>query len=274
MEVAMNDLSRESRALIAAARPREGLRAADKHRIRGKITQRLGAGLALGSAVTASATVAEAAHTTFLGTVAAWLPGAAKVVSVVAIAGGVTVGAVHVAQRKAPTLAVVVNAPRAEVPASHENTKSVPAAQPLSESPLALGEPEVSPAVVREPPAAKREVRMVHAASIVNEPVAPPEAKPVDDGLSSQVAAIREARAAIRRGDGASALAALDKGLPQGQGGPLEQEAILARVSALCLLGNVAAAKRAAEQFLARFPDSLLAPRVRNSCAFGASGSP
>lgn len=32
----MNDLGRESRALIAAARQGEGLRAADKHRIRGK----------------------------------------------------------------------------------------------------------------------------------------------------------------------------------------------------------------------------------------------
>lgn len=183
-------------------------------------------------------------------------------------------GAVHVAQRKAPTPAVVVNVPRAELPALHENAKSVPAAQPPSESPLALGEPDVSPAVVRELPAAKREVRMVNAASIANEPVAPPDAKPLDDGLSSQVAAIREARAAIRRGDGASALVALDTGLPQGQGGPLEQEAILARVSALCLLGNVTAAKHSAEQFLARFPDSLLAPRVRNSCAFGAGGSP
>ena len=67
----MTELSRESRALLAAARHRDGLSTADKDRIRGKLTRRLGAGLALGSAVTASAAVAEAAHTTVMATVAA-----------------------------------------------------------------------------------------------------------------------------------------------------------------------------------------------------------
>jgi len=106
----MNGLSRESQALLAATRHRDGLSAADKDRVRDKLNRRLGAGLALGSAVTASATVAEAAHTALVATVAAWLPGAAKVLGVVAIASGVTVGAVRVSQHGAQKSAIAATA--------------------------------------------------------------------------------------------------------------------------------------------------------------------
>ncbi len=276
----MNELSRESRALLAAARHRDGLSTADKDRIRGKLTRRLGAGLALGSAVTASATVAEAAHTTVMATVAAWLPAAAKVLGVVALAGGVTVGVVHVSHPTARTTAAVAPAARNATPARVEpaaRTREVPRPALVPDEPAQEVKPEVAqpPAPVREAASsAKREPRNP------NTPLAAADSQPVndavavDDGLSNQVAAIREARAAIRRGDGRAALAAIDRGLPQGQSGPLEQEATLARVSALCLLGDVATARRTAEQFLARFPGSLLASRIRSSCAYGAADSP
>lgn len=275
----MTDLSRESRALLAAARHRDGMSAADKDRVRNKLTRRIGAGLALGSAVTASATVAEAARAGALATVATWLPAAAKVLGIVAVAGGVTVGAVRVAHHRAAPAPAAVNQAPANSPASRELAKpnlarEVPqlVASAQSESAVQPIEP-IAPAV-HEVPAVKRETRASNTAATGNEPALQGEVKPVDDGLSRQVAAIREARAAIRRGDGTTALSALDRGLPPGQSGPLEQEAILARVSALCLLGDVATARRTAEQFLARFPDSLLAPRIRNSCAFGAVNSP
>jgi hypothetical protein len=281
MEVAMNGLSRESQALLAAARHRDGLSAADKDRVRNKITRRLGAGLALGSAVTASATVAEAAHTTVVATVAAWLPGAAKVLSVVAIAGGVTVGAVRVSQHGAQKAAVAMSAPPSNsmgsaVLSKQNMAREMPQAVSTSqtESPDQVSEPAASPASGRELPALRRESRVSNTSALTNEPAPLPVAKPTDDGLSSQIAAIREARAALRRGDGRTAIAALDRGLPLGQGGPLEQEAIVARVSALCLLGDVSTARRTAEQFLTRFPDSLLAPRIRNSCAYGARNTP
>ncbi len=277
----MTELSRESRALLALARHRDGLSAADKDRIRNKLTRRLGAGLALGSAVTASATVAQAARTTALATVATWLPSAAKVLGIVAIAGGVTVGAVRISHHKPPPSAAGADITHADSSGVREALKPTvarqlpqPTASLQPESPIRLGEPpaEPVPAPVREGSTTKP--RVSSAVSTVDELAPPVATPPVDDGLSSQVAAIREARAAIRRGNGTAALSALDKGLPQGQGGPLEQEAILARVSALCLLGDVATAKRTAEQFLARYPDSLLVPRIRNSCAFGAINSP
>lgn len=276
----MNQLSRESRALLAEARHRDGLSTADKDRIRGKITRRLGAGLALGSAVTASATVAEAAHTTVMATVASWLPAAAKVLGVVALAGGVTVGVVRVSHPAAHPSAVVV--PAAQNAASVQGESAArpvaPVIQPVAtpEDPAEEIKPEaVQAPLVREPASsAKREPRNPNTPLTTTDSQPVSNAVPVDDGLSSQVAAIREARAAIRRGDGRAALAAIDRGLPQGQAGPLEQEATLARVSALCLLGDVATARRTAEQFLARFPGSLLASRIRSSCAFGSAGSP
>jgi hypothetical protein len=284
MEAAMNALSRESRALLSAARQRDGLSAADKDRIRSKLTRRLGAGLALGSVVTASATVAEAAHSTVLATVATWLPGVAKVLGIVAITGGVTVGVVRVAHPPAHPVNTSVPALRNPAPAPRENSTpgvlrdlSQPTAAALPENasqettPRA---PEQRTSVHDLPATVKRDPGNSNATSMAFDSRTATAALSVDDGLASQVAAIREARAAIRRGDGRAALAAIDQGLAAGQSSPLEQEATLARVSALCLLGDIAAARRTAEQFLARFPASPLAPRIRSSCAFGSPPSP
>ena len=93
-----------------------------------------------------------------------------------------------------------------------------------------------------------------------------------NDALGHQVAAIRESRAALRRGDAPSALAALDR-VATGEQGPLEQEAMLARVSALCLKGDVATARRIADDFIARFSDSLLVAKLRATCAFDSTPS-
>jgi pentatricopeptide repeat protein len=86
------------------------------------------------------------------------------------------------------------------------------------------------------------------------------------DELSQEVAAIRESRAAIRRGDAKAALDALDRA--NVAAGPLDQEVQLAWISAYCLQGNVDKARSLAERLLQRSPDTLLASRVRNSCAF------
>ena len=197
----MTELSRESRALLALARHRDGLSAADKDRIRNKLTRRLGAGLALGSAVTASATVAQAARTTALATVATWLPSAAKVLGIVAIAGGVTVGAVRISHHKPPPSAAGADITHADSSGVREALKPTvarqlpqPTASLQPESPIQLGEPraEPVPAPVREGSTAKP--RISNAVATVDEPAPPVATQPVDDGLSSQVAAIREAR--------------------------------------------------------------------------------
>ena len=268
----MKPLSYESQALLEAARGREGLSAADRERIRGKITARIGAGLALGSAVTASATVAEAAHVSGLATVAAWLPAAAKVVSAVAIASGVTVGAVHVSQRASQPAAQAASQMRAD-PRSHTPAILAPLASTVAMDAPASGQPEHGPsqveaAVAKAPSAAKRESSAVIAPPSVESatPVEPPTSS--DDGLPGQISAIRNARVAIRRGDGTAALTALNRAFVPGQSGPLGQEAAVVRVTALCLLGDTAGARRLAEQFLANYPASPLCAKIRSTCAF------
>src|SRR5664280_2684493 len=207
MEAAMNALSRESRALLSAARQRDGLSAADKERIRGKLTRRRGAGLALGSAVTASATVAEAARTTVLATVATWLPGVAKVLGIVAITGGVTVGVVrvahpgvHPATTTVPALPNPARAPRDNSTPVVARDLSLPTAAALLENPSQDTTPRApeqrtplrdSSATVKRDPGNSNTTTM----AVDSQPA--PAAPTVDDGLASQVAAIREARAAI-----------------------------------------------------------------------------
>ena len=274
----MNEMSRESRALIAAGRQGDALHAADKARIRSKLTHRIGAGLALGSAVTVSTAVAEAAHVTWLASVAAWLPAAAKVLGIVAAAGAVSVGVVSVVHPGAFGVPSRVSPTDQAAQVPHPTLNSVPA-RPHSTAAVQVDRSvsdESSPSQVLDTPeravAVHREARNSSGPPMNGEATPTVDQVPGDDSLSSQVSAIREARAALRRGDSRAALAALDRA--QGQGGPLEQEVILARVSALCLQGDATAARRAADQFLSRYPDSLLAPRIRSSCAFGSVPSP
>ena len=269
----MNQLSRESRALLAAARHGELTSEADRVRIRGKLSRRLAAGLAMGTAVTASATAAEAAHTGVLATVAAWLPGAVKVIGVVAVTGAVSVGVVQVVRTSADS----PKAPATVVSSSLQPRLARPAAGAVAavdapETPSQVSGLQQEPApVVQQTPAITAKPAMRGAlppAPVADAPVSDDVPNSPGDNLGSQVSAIREARAAIRRGDPQAAIAAIDQQFPEGQASPLEPEATLARISALCRLGNAAAARRVAEQFLARFPESPLAERMRGSCAY------
>jgi hypothetical protein len=267
----MKPLSYESRALLEAARGREEPSVADRARVRSKISVRMAAGLALGSAVTASATVAEAAHVTGLAAAAAWLPATVKVVAVSLVASGITVSAVHMVRNASPSANRV-----ATVSVSRPNgapKKPAPAITlPKAQSPMAVPalvetarEPSRSVAIGKAPPATKREST---ASNTPSESPALVEPSATDDALSSQVSAIRNARAAIRSGNGAAALTVLNRAFVPGQSGPLAQEAALVRVSALCLAGDISAARRTAEWFLENYPTSPLCSKVRSTCAF------
>ncbi|HEY5961378.1 MAG TPA: hypothetical protein VIV60_32695 [Polyangiaceae bacterium] len=91
-----------------------------------------------------------------------------------------------------------------------------------------------------------------------------------DVRLMGQANAIRDCRAALQRGDAHGALVTLDRWLPSGKGGELEQESLYLRVSAYCQLHERARARQFADAFLSRFSGSLLDVRVRRSCAFEA----
>jgi len=85
---------------------------------------------------------------------------------------------------------------------------------------------------------------------------------------------MREARADIRNGNALAALAVLDRQFPPGQVSVLLPEATLARIAALCALGNTAGARQLADDFLSRYPGSSLTSRVRASCAYAAANGP
>ena len=297
----MTQLSRESRALLAAARRLERTSDDDRARVRGKLSRRLAAGLAMGTAVTASATVAEAAHVSAWATAVAWLPGAAKIISVAMIAGAVSVGTVNLVQTGS-----VVGSAKSHVVSRNPETHAAPtikqAAIAAAPAALAVSAVPAVPTEVSAPqPQAVPVAQPVH--SVVTKPmpresnqrqamVEAPEtqapareaapapsslvssATPASDSLSSQVSAIREARADIRNGNAQAALAALDRQFPPGQSSSLLPEATLARIAALCALGNTAGARQLADDFLSRFPGSALASRVRASCAYTVANGP
>jgi hypothetical protein len=301
MESAMTELSREARALLAAARRLERTSDDERVRIRSKLSRRLAAGLAMGTAVTASATVAEAAHVGAWTTAVAWLPGVAKIASVAVIAGAVGVGTVHLAQTGS-----IVGSSKSHVVTANPQTRAAPAirnaaieAAPVASAvskvpavPTQVSVPEPHEESVFQPTPSvatksmpresnqRQTVEQEHE-TLVQERAAAPEPSrvvssptPVSNSLSSQVSAMREARADIRNGNALAALAALDRQFPPGQDSSLLPEATLARIAALCALGNSAGARQLADEFLSRFPGSTLASRVRASCAYTVTNGP
>ncbi|GEM_PF-1484965 len=281
----MKELTRESRALLALARRSEHLTPAVKARIYHKLSQRLGAAAGVGGALTAAAAVAKATQVG-AGTIAvAWLPVAAKVLGVVALTGAVSVGVVKVTRTSTskPPASVSVAAGSVAWPVNALAARQVPAASVTAQ---ASGLPGSAVAAAATAPVAISPVsakRSTSAALVTEERRGAarstdehrmPVQREVPDGLASQVAAIRAARAALRDGNPRAALAVLDRTMPDGHPGALAPEAALARVAAYCRLGQGGAARRTAERFLSQNPTSPLASRLRESCVGISGGLP
>ena len=82
-----------------------------------------------------------------------------------------------------------------------------------------------------------------------------------------EVQLLEDAHRELSAGRAARALALLDEHGARFPSGELRGERMAARVFALCELGRIDEARRAAELFLAFAPSSPLVPRVRASCA-------
>ncbi len=85
--------------------------------------------------------------------------------------------------------------------------------------------------------------------------------------LAAETALIASAQAATNRGQAGRALELLDQYERRFGGGALAEEHAAARVLALCSAGRRAAARAEAAQFLARWPRSPQAARVRQACS-------
>ena len=133
--------------------------------------------------------------------------------------------------------------------------------------------PAVAPVVLPAPPEASPEEASAPARTprVRREKKARSEPAPRTTAQAShsaiqEIAAIRRARAALRDGDGAAALRALDEYAREFGAGEFAEEATVLRMTALCRLGRVAAGQKLQRTFLATRPRSPLAGQAAHAC--------
>jgi hypothetical protein len=97
-------------------------------------------------------------------------------------------------------------------------------------------------------------------------PATGPSGQPAAD-LARELEQVRAAGESVRAGDGAAALAQADAYLQAHPSGSFAPEARLHRAAALCLLGQVDAARAAAAAFERDYPTSPLRARIAAVCA-------
>lgn len=134
-------------------------------------------------------------------------------------------------------------------------TPQRPRAQLVSASPVAEPTAPVASAapVLPVTPAPERPLSpQLHSSSSAGTP-----------GIQEQIALIDRARAAVVAHQPSTAMVALDEYQRRFPGGVLTQEAALLRIDALLARGDRANAARLGHQFLARYPRSAMAGRVK-----------
>jgi hypothetical protein len=113
-------------------------------------------------------------------------------------------------------------------------------------------------------PSAHLMVEPIASAAPVNAPsVRAPKASASSADLTAELAAIEKARSALSAGDASGALSQLDAYARSYPRGRLALEAEVLRIDALARSGQRDAAKKRAEQFVRRHPNSVLNARVR-----------
>ena len=123
-----------------------------------------------------------------------------------------------------------------------------------------------APVVVRAPAVSAPVV------AVPEPPLAPAVAAPASslaDAARAELHLLRQARAAVARGDFAAALPAIAEHTRRFKNGRLVEEREALRVKALGGLGRTGEARRAAAAFRARFPRSVLLPAVSQMPASG-----
>jgi type IV secretory pathway VirB10-like protein len=256
----LEPLGPEARGLIEDADGVDRATGADKDRIRKRLAVQIGAA-AFGSAAGAAGVAKASGGAAGGAALVAKLIGGAAVVSAVAI-GAFTVGR-HEAEATHP--------PATTTAASHDEGTPAPASSDTAPvapvevaPPPAVAEP---PRVAPAPPAPRgpRPTQGAPAATTAPPPAAPSASvKPTE--TEGEAALLSRAQAALAAGDGLTALEILDMHARKYPNGVLADQRETDRVLAICAIGRVAAAREAAERFLAAHPRSAQAARVRKAC--------
>jgi hypothetical protein len=248
----MDDLSPNTRALLDAARSFDDPSDADRDRVHASVMMRIGGVAAIGTAAITAAKSSSAAASAApliansLTTTTVFSGLVAKVGVAVVLAGAVASGA-YVALR--PAHSVALSAKPAIVAPLAAPVAAAPAVAAIDPAPAAV-DPEDLPLDDAKPNAARLG-----------------RAKSAD--LEGEMTLLRTADAALRRGDSAAALAALNKHAALYPKGVLSQEREGVRAIALCSGGNLSQGQSAAQRFLARAAKSPLASRIRSACSLG-----
>jgi hypothetical protein len=279
----MSQLDPQAKDLIGLAREGEGPSEAERSRLRGAVLARVGAGVAILSAAsgTASATTTAAGGSVALSF--------AKVVVAIALVGAVGAGGyvtVSGHRTKAATITVPVSPP-ATAPVTI--AAPGPVVSPSPPLPGRAGSPRESSADTEEahsehtaPAPAAASSQILPATGADSTPLAPTKTatRPTttdqaavvpNRSLDEETRALRSAIADLRDGHAEGALAAIDAQESRFPGGALAEERAEARIVTLCALGRNDEAHADASRFLRAHPNSLLAGRVLASC--GGSGT-
>jgi RNA polymerase sigma-70 factor (ECF subfamily) len=107
-------------------------------------------------------------------------------------------------------------------------------------------------------------------AATATQPTPAPSVSESPSSLESETRLLRDADFELRTGHPDGALALLDRHAALFPHGTLVEERMVERVLVLCALGRGAEAEAEGALFLRERPRSLLADRVRASCATGA----
>ena len=156
-------------------------------------------------------------------------------------------------RREPPASPVRTSAPTSPAPAV------APAPVPVTPAPVPVVPVPVAPSATQEAP---RPVPVVTAAR--DRRTEPSEV----DTMAEELRLLRESRRALDQGDGRAALALVQTHARRFPRAQLAEEREATRVLALCASGDTAAASRAGQSFVSRYPQSPQLPRVRRSCAF------
>jgi len=175
----------------------------------------------------------------------------------------------HVAFRPSadvdPVPSVAVVAPVAPTtPATGAEPTAAPAAPSRSERESERESERVALVVPKAPARATRAVGAPPEARMNPAPELPYGAAPqAAKGLAEQQALLDDARAALRRGDGQAALAALREHVARFPRTSFDEEREAVAIKALVLVGRRDEAREREAAFEQRFPASLLAPSLR-----------